>query len=50
MEYYIVTKKVEIMLFAGKHMELKIIMLSEINNICFLSHAESRPKEKMTPI
>jgi hypothetical protein len=31
MEYYLVTKKNEIMLFAGKWMELEIIMLSEIN-------------------
>jgi hypothetical protein len=31
MEYYSAVKKNEIMLFAGKWMELKIIMLSEVS-------------------
>jgi hypothetical protein len=33
MEYYSAIKKNEIMLFAGKWMELQIIMLSEINQV-----------------
>jgi hypothetical protein len=33
MEYYSTTKKNEIMLLAGKWMELEIIMLSEINQV-----------------
>jgi hypothetical protein len=32
MEYYSAVKKNEIMLFAGKWMELKIIMLSEVSH------------------
>jgi hypothetical protein len=48
MEYSSI-KKDEIMLFAGKCMELEIIMLSEVsrprktNITCFCSYAESRP-------
>jgi hypothetical protein len=49
MEYNSVIKKNEIMLFAGKWMELESIMLIEMNHaqkskvICFLSYVEARP-------
>jgi hypothetical protein len=42
------------MSFAGKWMEVEIIMLNKIrqsqkaNTMIFLSYAESRPKNKMT--
>jgi hypothetical protein len=50
MEYYSAIKKNETMPFAGKWIELEIIMLSETsqsqkeNIACLLSYAESRPK------
>jgi hypothetical protein len=53
-EYYSAIKPNEIMLLAGKWMELEIIMLSEISrlrktNITHsLSYAKSRPKKRMT--
>jgi hypothetical protein len=49
MEFNSVIKKNEIMLFAGKWMELESIMLIEMNHaqkskvICFLSYVEARP-------
>jgi hypothetical protein len=49
MEYYSAIKKNEIMLFADKWMELKIIMLSNITHAqkdkgdIFLSYVENRP-------
>jgi hypothetical protein len=53
MEYYSAIKKNEIMIFARKWMELKIIRLSEIrvilkkvNTTCFLLFMESRSKKK----
>jgi hypothetical protein len=46
MEYYSATKKKEIMSFAGKWMELKIIMLSKISQtkkeiLCVFSHMQN---------
>jgi hypothetical protein len=51
MEYYSAIKKNEMMSFAGKWMELEIIMLSEISQVqkdkhcMFCTYAESRPKK-----
>jgi hypothetical protein len=47
MEYYLLVKKNKIMLFAGKWMELEILVLSKISqiqkdNTCFLSYSEPR--------
>jgi hypothetical protein len=48
--YYLVIKKNGIMPFAGKWMELEIIILGEISQApkdkyqCFCSYVESRPK------
>jgi hypothetical protein len=49
MDYYSIIKKNEIMLFAGKWMDLEIIMLSEISQketkvASFPSYEGSRPK------
>jgi hypothetical protein len=50
MEYYLTIRKNEIMSFAGKWMELEIIMLIKIRQspkpsiTCFHSFVESRPK------
>jgi hypothetical protein len=49
---YSAIKKNKILSFAGKQMELEVIMLSEIarlrktNTACFCSYAEARPKGK----
>jgi hypothetical protein len=49
MEYYPAIKKNEIMLFAGKWMELENIMLSEVSQdqrlkaACFPSYVKARP-------
>jgi hypothetical protein len=49
MEFYSATKKNEILSFAGKWMELKDIMLSEVSQVqkakvaCFPSYVEYRP-------
>jgi hypothetical protein len=51
MKYYSGIRRNEIILFAGKQMELENIILSEINQaqeasiICVLSNAESKPKK-----
>jgi hypothetical protein len=37
MEYYSVTKKKETMSFAGKLIEMKIIVLSKISQVCMFS-------------
>jgi hypothetical protein len=58
MEFYIVIKKDEIMLFSGKWRELEIMMLSEINqtrfektNIIFsLTCGSQRDKNKVMKI
>jgi hypothetical protein len=53
-EYYLAIKKNEIMLFAGKWMELEVIMLSEISQTykdkycMFLSYTEARSITKET--
>jgi hypothetical protein len=50
MEYYSSIKKNEIMSFADKWMEVKIMMLSKASQaqkdwvICFPSYVEARPK------
>jgi hypothetical protein len=47
MQYYSAIKEKEIMLFAGKWMEMENIMLSEISQapkvICYTSYVEDRP-------
>jgi hypothetical protein len=49
-EHYSAIKKNEIMLFAGKLMELKIVMLREVSQAqeekvgCFFSYMEDQPK------
>jgi hypothetical protein len=48
-EFYSVIKKNEILLFAGKWMELENIILNEVSQVrnpkvpCFLSYVEYRP-------
>jgi hypothetical protein len=52
MEYSSARMKYEIMLFAGKWMELQVIMLSHINRVkeekcwIFISYTEPRPSEE----
>jgi hypothetical protein len=52
MEYYSAIKKNEVLLFAGKWMELENIMLNEINQVqqdkvmCFLSYVKATYKYK----
>jgi hypothetical protein len=53
MEYYPVIKKNEVMLFAGKCIELEIIMLNKVSRIrkskvtCLPLYVEARPERKM---
>jgi hypothetical protein len=53
MEFYLATKKKEILSFAGKWMELESIILSEVSQVqkakSFLSYVEYRPNTN-TPI
>jgi hypothetical protein len=52
-EFYLALKMYEIMLFAGKWMEMENIMLSEVSQAkkskvsCFPSYVEARPVSQM---
>jgi hypothetical protein len=56
MEFYSATKKNKILLFVGKRMELKNIILSEVSQVqkakatCFLSYLEYRPNTNTSNI
>jgi hypothetical protein len=55
MEFYSATKKNKIMSFAGKWMELKNIILSEVSQVqkaknCMFSYVEYRPNTNTSNI